>query len=30
MGKYVNPDNKAFSIVAGDESYVDKSGLIEL
>ena len=29
MGKYVNPDNKAFSIVAGDEFYVDKSGLIE-
>ena len=29
MGKYVNPDNKAFSIVAGDESYVDKSSLIE-
>ncbi len=29
MGKYVNPDNKAFAIVANDETYVDKSGLIE-
>ena len=29
MGKYVNPGNKAFSIVAGDDTYVDKSGLIE-
>ncbi len=29
MGKYINPDNKAFSIVANDETYVDKSGLIE-
>ena len=29
MGKYVNPGNSAFSIVAGDETYVDKSGLIE-
>ncbi len=29
MGKYVNPGNEAFSIVAGDETYVDKSGLIE-
>lgn len=29
MGKYVNPRNGAFSIVAEDESYVDKSGLIE-
>ena len=29
MGKYVNPGNGAFAIVASDESYVDKSGLIE-
>lgn len=29
MGKYVNPGNSAFAIVAGDETYVDKSGLIE-
>ena len=29
MGKYVNPGNKAFAIVAGDDTYVDKSGLIE-
>ena len=29
MGKYVNPDNKAFAIIASDESYVDKTGLIE-
>ncbi len=29
MGKYVNPGNKAFAIVASDESYVDKTGLIE-
>ncbi len=29
MGKYVNPGNKAFAIVAGDDTYVDKTGLIE-
>ena len=29
MGKYVNPGNSAFAIIAGDETYVDKSGLIE-
>lgn len=29
MGKYVNPGNKAFAIVAGDDIYVDKTGLIE-
>ncbi len=29
MGKYVNPGSGAFAIVASDESYVDKSGLIE-
>lgn len=29
MGKYVNPGNGAFAIVASDESYVDKTGLIE-
>ncbi|MGN0606877.1 MAG: AAA family ATPase [Oscillospiraceae bacterium] len=29
MGKYVNPGNSAFAIVTGDETYVDKSGLIE-
>lgn len=29
MGKYVNPGNSAFAIVAGDETYVDKSKLIE-
>ena len=29
MGKYVNPGNRAFTIVAGDDTYVDKSGLIE-
>lgn len=29
MGKYVNPGNSAFAIVAGDETYVDKSNLIE-
>ncbi len=29
MGRYVNPGNGAFAIVASDESYVDKSGLIE-
>ena len=30
MGKFVNPGNGAFAIVASDESYVDKTGLIEL
>ena len=29
MGKFVNPGNGAFAIVASDESYVDKTGLIE-
>ena len=29
MGRYVNPGHGAFAIVASDESYVDKSGLIE-
>ena len=29
VGKYVNPGNSAFAIIAGDETYVDKSGLIE-
>jgi len=29
MGKYVNPGNTAFAVVAGDSSYVDKSGMIE-
>jgi len=29
MGKYVNPGNKALAVVAGDSSYVDKSGMIE-
>ncbi len=29
MGKYVNPGNGAFAIVASDDSYVDKTGLIE-
>ena len=29
MGKFVNPDNKAFQVALNSEIYVDKTGLIE-
>ena len=28
MGKFVNPDNKAFQVALNSEIYVDKTGLI--
>ena len=29
MGRFVNPDNKAFQVALNSELYVDKTGLLE-